>query len=188
MEHIVKDHPKDVIWVGGDINLPNVNWSNNSISGNNYRREISENLIQAMEKSGLEQIVDFPTRDRNLLDIFAINRPSLIQSCRPLPGVSDHERVLVNSDISAKYQCPVKRKIWLWAKADLPSLKEDMQSFSNTFLEENSIQTDVDTLRTKFSDKCTQLMTEHVPSKITTSRYSQPWINQDLKRNGLTRT
>ena len=178
----MKDHPKDVVWIGGDINLPDIEWSSNSISGNGYRKDINENLLEALSNSSLEQVVDFPTRDNNLLDIFATNRPSLVQSCKPIPGVSDHEIVYVSSDICAKYQRPVKRKIWLWSKADQPSLKTDMQSFSQDFTENNSIKTDVNSLWSDFSRKCLELMGNHVPSKETSSRYSQPWINQDLKR------
>ena len=88
----------------------------------------------------------------------------------------------VTSDISAKYQRPVKRKIWLWSKADQTSLKPDMQCFSQTFTEKNSIKTDVNTFWSEFSSKCLELMSKHVPSKETYSRYSQPWINQGLKR------
>ena len=182
IESIVKDHPKDVVWIGGDINLPDINWSSNSISGNSYRKDINETILEVLANSGLEQVVDFPTRDNNLLDIFATNRPSLVESCKPIPGVSDHEIVHVSSDISAKYQRPVKRKIWLWSKADLPSLKTDMQNFSQHLTEKNSIKTDVNILWTEFSKKCLELMKNHVPSIETSSRYSQPWINRDLKR------
>ena len=28
----------------------------------------------------------------------------------------------------------------------------------------------------------TQLMTDYIPSKLSTARFSQPWINRDLKR------
>ena len=80
IESLVKDHPKDVVWIGGDINLPDIEWSSNSISGNSYRKDINENLLEALSNSGLKQVVDFPTRDNNLLDIFATNRPSLVQS------------------------------------------------------------------------------------------------------------
>ena len=113
VENLAKDHPKDVIWIGGDANLPDIDWSTNTISGNNYKKEINENLLQSAENYGLEQIVDFPTRDNNVLDVFLTNRPSLIQSCKPLTGVSDHEIVWVDSDVSVKYQRPIKRKIWL---------------------------------------------------------------------------
>ena len=34
IESLVKEHPKDVIWIGGDINLPGIDWSSSSITGN----------------------------------------------------------------------------------------------------------------------------------------------------------
>ena len=99
-----------------------------------------------------------------------------------VPGVSDNERIYVTSDITAKYQRPVKRKILLWPKADQTSLKPDMQCFSQTFTEKNSIKTDFNTLWSEFNSKCLELMSKHVPFKGTSSRYSQPWINQGRKR------
>ena len=94
-------HPKDVIWIGGDANLPDIDWSSNSITGNISRKDINETMIQTLENWGMDQMVDFPTRERNL-GIFCTNRPSLIQTCSPLPGISDREIVLVESNVSAK--------------------------------------------------------------------------------------
>ena len=182
IESIVKYHPKDVVWIGGDINLPDINWSSNSISGNSYRKDINKTILEALANSSLEQAIYFLTRDINLLDIFATNTPSLVNSCKPIPGVSDHKIVHASSDISAKYQWPVKRKIWLWSKADLPSVNTDMQSFSQILTEKFSIKTDVNILWTEFSKKCLELMRNHVPTKEKSSCYSQPSINQDLKR------
>ena len=83
-------------------NLPDINWSSNAVSGNNYKKEINDSFFQAVENCGLDQIVDFPTRDNNLLDIFLTNRPSLIQTCKSLPGISDHEIVYMDSDVTVK--------------------------------------------------------------------------------------
>ena len=93
----MKRYPKEVIWIGGDANLPDISWSLNTVSGNNYKKEINVTFLQAVENSGLDQVVDFQTRDDNLLDIFLTNRPSLIQSCKSLPGISDHEIVYVEN-------------------------------------------------------------------------------------------
>ena len=90
--------------------------------------------------------------------------PQTDQHCRYLEFF-DHEIVHVSSDISAKYQRPVKRKIWLWSKADLPSLRTDMQSFSQHLTEKNSIKTDVNILWTEFSKKCLELMKNMFPPK-----------------------
>ena len=52
IESIVKDGPKDVVWIGGAINLPDINWSSNSISGNSYRKDINETIFEALANSG----------------------------------------------------------------------------------------------------------------------------------------
>lgn len=182
LENLVKKYPKDVVWIGGDTNLPDIDWSTDTISGCSYKREVNETVLQAANNCGLDQMVDFPTRESNLLDVFFTNRPSLIQACYPLPGVSDHEMVYVDSDVSAKYQRPVQRKIWLWSKANIPKLKEDMTEFSQDFSSKYSIKSDVNTMWTEFSDKCSQLMTDHIPSKLSSRRFSQPWITRNVKR------
>ena len=41
--------------------------------------------------------LNFPTRGQNTLDIFLTNRPSMVTSSSPTPGISDHEAVLVYS-------------------------------------------------------------------------------------------
>ena len=68
-------------------------------------------MIQALENCGIDQMVDFPTTERNLQDIFCANRPSVIQTCSPLPGIRDYEIVRVDSVASTKYKRPVKRTI-----------------------------------------------------------------------------
>ena len=149
---------------------------------NNYKKKISDSFPQAVENCGLEQIVDFPTRDNNLLDIFLTNRPSPIQTCKSLPGISDHEIEHMDSDVRVKYQRPVRRKIWLWSKADVPSMKADMNAFSDEFTDKHSVKADIDTMWSQFSSNCTLIMTDYIPSKLSSAGFSQPWINRDLKR------
>ena len=89
VENLVKNHPKGVIWIIGDANLPDIDLSSNTICGSNYmymyKKERNENFLQSTENCGLDQLVDFPTRDKNVLDVFLSNRPSLIQICKPHP-------------------------------------------------------------------------------------------------------
>ena len=66
----------------------------------------------------LTQIVDFPTRNNNILDIFITNRPSLLKQCYPQPGISDHEIVYVVSYIKAPLYQGHKWNLYNWTKAD----------------------------------------------------------------------
>ena len=56
-----------------------------------YNHQIIDSFLQMIAKSGLEQIVEFPTRNNNTLDIVLTNRPSLVNRCEGAPGLSDHD-------------------------------------------------------------------------------------------------
>ena len=49
------------------------------------------------------------------------------------------------------------------------------------FLEENSISTDVDTLWMQITSELHRILDTQVPSKFTSTRFSQPWINASIK-------
>ena len=127
-------------------------------------------------------MVKFPTRERNTLDVFITNRPSLIQKCKPVPGVSDHDIVFVESNISATRSKPPQRKIFLWKRANYVGMKESVNLASASFVAKNKTSTDINQLWGDFKDMCHQAITDNVPTKMTSTRFSQPWINRNAKR------
>ena len=145
-------------------------------------RSISECFLSTFHDLGLTQIVDFPTRLQRTLDLFVTNRPTFISKCVPLPGVSDQEMVLTAAEVSAKCQKPVHRKIHLWKKADLPSMKTHLSDFATNFSASNTIATPVDDLWIKLTSSLDEIMEACVSSKFTTTRFNQPWISGRLKR------
>ena len=78
---------------------------------------------------GCEQMVDFPTRIDNTLDIFCTNRPSLVDRCIPLSGLSDHDTVLVDCKVLPARKKPIRRKIYLWRRANKPAMDQDYDRF-----------------------------------------------------------
>ena len=57
---------------------------------------------------GSQQMVDFPPRNDNtldILDIFCTNRPSLEQRCVPIPGLSEHDIDLEGNLLGGLYIC-----------------------------------------------------------------------------------
>ena len=103
-----KDH---ILWLGGDANLPDIDWKTDTITGHGYPASINHLYTDTINDIGCEQIVDFPTRLDNTLDIFCTNRPSLIDRCVPFPGLGDHNIVLVDSSVLPSRKKPVKRGI-----------------------------------------------------------------------------
>ena len=111
-----------MIWIAGDINLPNIDWVNIYIKGNYYLSSFCNLILEALSDNCLTQVVNFPTKQNNTLDIFATNRPNL-EKCQPISGISDHKAVYVESsiiyNIVATYTPPIRRKVILWSRADL---------------------------------------------------------------------
>ena len=79
IEDIIKENPVTTIWLGGDINLPNIDWSTNSPSGNNYPTSFCNLVLNLFYDMNFTQLVTFPTRNENTLDSFATNRPTLVR-------------------------------------------------------------------------------------------------------------
>ena len=88
---IARKFPKSPLWIAGDTNLPDVNWQTNTISKHRYTKQINELFIDTFAMLGLSQMVTFPTRLDNTLDVFLTNRLSLVNRCEPIPEVSDHD-------------------------------------------------------------------------------------------------
>lgn len=68
---------------------------------------------------GVQQLVNTPTRGDKILDLFFTNNPSLVQRCKVIPGVGDHEAVLIDSLIQPLRSKPVRWEIYSWDKADM---------------------------------------------------------------------
>ena len=77
--------------IGGDFNLPDINWESYTITDTHNTRELNEKYLEVFDINNLTQIVDFPTRKQNTLDLLLTNRPKLVDSCESAPGFGDHQ-------------------------------------------------------------------------------------------------
>ena len=180
---ICKDHTKSPIWIAGDMNLPDIDWATDSIISNKHNtKEVNECMLKLLETTNLEQQVTFPTRGNNILDILLTNRPSLVHRCRPLPGISDHDSIVhCEFNILAKHNRPVKRQIHQWRKADFNKIREEVRKRVSEFIETFSIATPIPELWKALSGIIKDIVVTQVPSKITSQRYSVPWVTQRCK-------
>ena len=181
-ESIAQRYKNAVLWIGGDLNLPDISWSSHSIEGSQYPRRVSERFLEMVYTCSLEQSVQEPTRLDKTLDLFLTNRPTLVNRCCVIPGLGDHEAVCIDTSVKASIAKPVKRKIPLWNKANIGELKADCLSFQEKFLEEFDTKSLVNTMWSSIKENLLSLMSKHVPTKTASSRYNQPWINTNLKR------
>ena len=134
LQSITLTNSSSTIWIGGDLNLPDINWIVNTIMGHQYPLSLSERFLAFQDDNFFVQFVTFPTRNKNTLDIFATNCPSLVNKCFLISGIGDHDGVFINLDITINHDKPAKRKIYLWNKTDFDSIREDIKEFSSTFV------------------------------------------------------
>ena len=86
-----------------------------------YPRRIRQTYLDVASDLGLEQMVDFPTRGDNTLDLTFTSHPSYQERWKPLPHISaksDHDIVLFDSAHQPVRARPKRRTIYLWKKAD----------------------------------------------------------------------
>ena len=181
LENLVNEHPDVPIWIAGDLNLPNINWVNNSAEGNSYPLSLCNIFLDFLNTFGFIQTVNFATRANNTLDIFCTNRPSLIKQCFPLPGIGDHDAVAIESSTVVQSNPPFKRTVYLWSRANLTDMKQTAVELCNNFLSSNFTHTPVASLWNNFKLICYKCL-ELVPTKQISTNTKQRWINHSIKR------
>ena len=106
-------YKNSLIWIAGDLNLPNIDWKHYNLQSSSPPSSLCNIFIDFIIEFGFVQLVNFPTREQSILDIFLTNFPSYEYTCQPLPGISDHEIVLIKTAVDIKLLKPTARKIYI---------------------------------------------------------------------------
>ena len=98
-------------------------------------------LIDIMNDYGLEQLVHFPTREKNTLDLILTSLPGQFQETHSADKLSDHDAV----SGSLKVYIPHKKKVYLYLKGDLDSMRKNASDFAkdryfNDYSDNRSVQ------------------------------------------------
>ena len=83
----------------GDLNLPLVDWKNNTTSN----CAMHSKFLTFFTSNSFSQLVNFPTRESNILDLILVDDPTIISdvhSTAPI-GSSDHLCVMFNLELTA---------------------------------------------------------------------------------------
>ena len=82
---------KNPIWIGGGFNLPDIHWEVKPINNYQYPKQPKERFVDLADNCSMEQVVNFPIRKQNTLDLLITNRPSFIKKCILVPGFGDRD-------------------------------------------------------------------------------------------------
>ncbi|KAI8494422.1 hypothetical protein Bbelb_276480 [Branchiostoma belcheri] len=172
----------DNVIILGDFNTPGIKWDTTVADNSQAYTGQAEKLLNLMDNHGLFQTVQEPTRNGNLLDLVLVNNPNIIGKTTVVPGIRDHDMVLVDVNLALKQNRKPKRKVCMRTKADEPAIKKDLTDYATNF-HKRTQDMSVTQEWSDFKDKMKDTMNKHIPSKITSSRYNLPWFNRNLRRH-----
>ena len=94
----IKNKQNKHIVLGGDIDLPHINWKRKSIKAGSNQHIQHQQLLDMVQELGFEQMQLCPSKESNILDL------CFIKSCYTVPGISDHHTVVVDCDVKPTYK------------------------------------------------------------------------------------
>ena len=136
-----------------------------------------------MNDHGLEQMVHFPTREKNTLDLILTTLPGQFQEVHSPDKLSDHDIVSGTLKIFIPLIKKPRRKVYLYQKGDYESMRKDTLEFAkekyfNGHSDTRSVQENFDLLTSFIQDSADK----HIPSKTSRSVSSIPWITPEIRR------
>ena len=88
-------YPRAKIFLGGDFNLPGINWETYSHTPLKPKKADCEYLLQTAADFHLDQLNTNPTRKQNILELLFTSCPETVLHCETGPGISDHDHILI---------------------------------------------------------------------------------------------
>ena len=87
-------------------------------------------LTDIMNYHGLDQLVHFPTREKNTLDLIFTSLPGHFQEIHSPDKLSDHDVVSGTLKIYIPHKKKSRRKVYLYQKGDFDSMRKDASDFA----------------------------------------------------------
>ena len=180
------------VLLAGDFNLPDISWSdgNGQIDPSpTYGTKVNQLLLDLVNDNGLDQLVNVPTRGKNILDLLFCSHPYLITNVEVVPGISDHEAILHSLNINSKpLSDEIKHPIFLYHRGDIDSLKSDILAFQTEFLTADPYSNSVEENWQIFKNAISRAISTHIPQKWSKSTNNLPWLTHTIKRQMNLRT
>ena len=96
-----RNNPNPVIILGGDFNVPHIDWSTGEVFPGCTKKQPHERFLADHH---LTQIQHEATRHKNILYLYCTNKPSLVKQNTVLPGISDHEIVVIDAETTVQQE------------------------------------------------------------------------------------
>ena len=156
-----------------DFNFKDIAWPDRlNKSSSMLSQSEGQMLIDIMNDHGLEQLVHFPTRKKNTLDLILTSLPGQFQEIHSPDKLSDQN---VASGTLKVYIPPKKkprRKVYLYHKGDFESVKKDASDFGG-YSDHRSVQENFGLITSSIQESADK----HILSKSSRSDIFGPQDN-----------
>ena len=98
-----------------------------------YRYEANEAMLDLINQHSFTQFTDKPTRGNNILELILSTIPDSVSKTQVVESISDHSVVITDLILKVKPTRKVKRKIYIYKKADRELLKNEISSAWDKF-------------------------------------------------------
>jgi hypothetical protein len=138
-------------------------------------------MIELAHSNHLTQVIDKPTRGASILDLCFTNCPHLISKHQTLPGISDHEAIMVI--VASNLPKKVARRVPLFSKADFGGISSRLDRLSKTAQFDPTSNLTASQMWIAFKTTLLDAINTFVPFKTTSTKLHLPWLDRKLLRS-----
>ena len=161
-----------------------IEWSTMQVPEGVPQMQVQCQLLEIAQDHCLTPVVNVHTRNDKTLDLLLTNSPSPVNRVKGMPpiGKADHDIVYVEYDIKAKGIQQAPRKIFLYNRADIGGLRDHLARFRDSFLSSDHSHMPVNDMWVSFKSEVLEAIERFIPTNMTKTKYSLPWIDSSIKR------
>ena len=131
IKDIHKGNKPPSVHILGDFNFCDIVWPDRlSKSGSPLSLSEGKKFIEILNDHHLEQLVHFPTREKNTLDLIITSLPSQFLDIQSPDRLSDHDIVSGTLKIVIPPIKKPRRKVYRYQKGDYESMRSDALKFA----------------------------------------------------------
>lgn len=167
----------DLVIICGDFNLPHIDWSTGTATTGDT---IHNYFTKTVKDNFMWQLVNFPTRINNTLDLILTNIPDKVTKLVGFEDIfnSDHKILSFELVLKIPRNSKVKRSVYNFKKADWSGLKELL---SHTPWDMAFVHNDVNESLNLRCDLFSSAVNEHIPKYDRSSVDRQRHYNNNQK-------
>jgi len=175
-----------IIVLTGDFNLPSIKWNDGCgmiDPAPQYGYALNELLIDIVNDNSLEQLIEEPTRENHILDLLFCSDPSSTTNIQIVPGISDHDAICFQIKLSNQLppQEEPRYPVYLYHKANIIGLKQDMDNFQQQFLTSDPYSNCLEENWLNFKTAVTQSINQNIPQRTSNSQKNLPWLTHSIR-------